>query len=43
MENFVLPGLESTEVDMQVTMDLLSALPGVLGLLTSGRTDWITH
>jgi LEA14-like dessication related protein len=39
MEDFVLPGLESKLVDMRVTMDLLSALPGVLGLLTSGRTE----
>ena len=39
MENFVLPGLDSKEVEMQVTMDLLGALPGALRLLASGRTE----
>ena len=39
MENFVLPGLDSKEVDMQVTMDLLSALPSALRLLAAGRTE----
>ncbi len=39
MENFVLPGLASKEVDMRVTMDLLSGLSGALRLLTSGTTE----
>ncbi len=39
MENFVLPGLDSKEVDMRVKMDLLAALPSALRLLTSGRTE----
>ena len=39
MENFVLPGLDSKEVDMRVTMDLLAALPSVLRLVASGRTE----
>jgi LEA14-like dessication related protein len=39
MEKFVLPGLDSKEVDMQVTMDLLAALPNALRLLVSGRTE----
>ena len=39
MDNFVLPGLASKEVDMQVTMDLLAALPSALRLLQSGRTE----
>ena len=39
IEGFVLPGLDSKEVDMQVTMDLLGALPSALRLLTSGPTE----
>lgn len=39
MENFVLPGLASKEVDMRVTMDLLSGLSGALRLLSSGTTE----
>ena len=39
MESFVLPGLASKEVDLQVTMDLVSALSGALRYLQSGRTE----
>ncbi len=39
LENFVLPGLASKEVDMRVTMDLLSGLSGALRLLSSGKTE----
>lgn len=39
MENFALPGLASKEVDMRVTMDLLSGLSGALRLLSSGTTE----
>lgn len=39
LESFDVPGLASKEVDMQVTMDLLAALPSALHLLTSGRTE----
>ena len=39
LESFVLPGLASKEVDLQVTMDLMSALSGALRYLQSGQTE----
>jgi len=39
MESFVLPGLGSKEVDLRVTMDLMSALSGALRYMQSGRTE----
>jgi len=39
MESFVLPGLGSKEVDLRVTMDLLSGLSGALRLLSSSKTE----
>jgi hypothetical protein len=39
MEKFVLPGNGSREVDMRVTMDLLSSLSGVLKLVAAGGTE----
>ena len=39
MESFVLPGLGSKEVDLRVTMDLMSALSGALRFMQSGQTD----
>jgi LEA14-like dessication related protein len=39
MEQFVLPGNGSREVDMRVTMNLLSSLSGVLKLMAAGATE----
>jgi LEA14-like dessication related protein len=39
MDSFVLPGLGSTEVDLRVTMDLMSALSGALRYLQSGQAE----
>lgn len=39
MEKFVLPGNGSREVDMRVTMNLLSSLSGVLKLVAAGGTE----